>query len=244
MSKALDIVLLIAALLLGWQALHWYAGDVAITAPWDTALHLRAQFDRPRFWLHLEESLKAFSYALVIAWLGGIGLGVWLGANRFAGEIAEPLVVALYSLPKVTLYPLVLLIFGLGLSSKVAFGAIHGILPVALFAMNSVRSIRPVYIKVGRTLRLTPWDAATRVLIPAALPEIATGLRLGFSLTLLGTLIGEMFASQRGLGFMIVNAINLADTKTMMAVTLLLFVFAAIANAILLWIDRTLHRRV
>jgi NitT/TauT family transport system permease protein len=244
MSKALDIALLIAALLLGWQALHGYAGETAISSPWETVLHLRAQFDRPRFWLHLEESLKAFSYALVIAWAGGIGIGVWLGANRFAGEIAEPLVVALYSLPKVTLYPLVLLIFGLGLSSKVAFGAIHGILPVALFAMNSVRNIRPVYVKAGRTLRLTPLDAATRVLIPAALPEIATGLRLGFSLTLLGTLIGEMFASQRGLGFMIVNAINLADTKTMMAVTLLLFVFAAIANAILLWIDRTLHRRV
>jgi NitT/TauT family transport system permease protein len=244
MSKALDIALLILVLIGLWQALHWYAGDVAISSPWETALHLRAQFERPRFWLHLEESFKAFSYALIIAWAGGIGLGVWLGANRFAGEVAEPLVVALYSLPKVTLYPLVLLIFGLGLSSKVAFGAIHGILPVALFAMNSVRNIRPVYLKVGRTLRLTPLDAARRVLIPAALPEIATGLRLGFSLTLLGTLIGEMFASQRGLGFMIVNAIGLADTKTMMAVTLLLFVFAGTANAILLWIDRALHRRV
>jgi NitT/TauT family transport system permease protein len=61
---------------------------------------------------------------------------------------------------------------------------------------------------------------------------------------LLGTVIGEMFASQRGLGFMIVNAIGLADAKTMMAVALLLFVFAGTANAILLWIDRTLHRRV
>ena len=87
-------------------------------------------------------------------------------------------------------------------------------------------------------------DAARRVLIPAALPEIATGLRLGFSLTLLGTLLGEMFASQRGLGFMIVNAIGLADTKTMMAVTLLLFIFAGTANAILLAGERALHRRV
>lgn len=244
MSKVLDVAMLIAVLIGLWQALNWYAGDVAISSPYDTTLHLIAQFERPRFWLHLAESIKAFGYALAIAWIGGIGLGVWLGAHRFAGEVAEPIVVALYSLPKVTLYPLVLLIFGLGISSKVTFGAIHGIAPVALFAMNSVRNIRPVYIKVGRTLRLTPLDAARRVLIPAALPEIATGLRLGFSLTLLGTLLGEMFASQRGLGFMIVNAIGLADTKTMMAVTLLLFIFAGTANAILLAGERALHRRV
>ena len=75
-SKSLDVFVLIAVLIAGWQGLHWYAGDTAISSPWETVLHLQAQFARPRFWLHLEESLKAFAYALVIAWLGGIGIGV------------------------------------------------------------------------------------------------------------------------------------------------------------------------
>jgi NitT/TauT family transport system permease protein len=80
--------------------------------------------------------------------------------------------------------------------------------------------------------------------VPATLPEIVTGLRVGFSLTLLGVIIGEMFASKQGLGFMVINAINLADVETMMSVAFLLFVAAAIANGILLWIDHWLHKRV
>ena len=154
---------------------------------------------RPRFWPHIQESLLAFVYSLVIAWGAGLGLGIWLGAHRLSGDVAEPILVALYSLPKVTLYPVMLLIFGLGLSAKVAFGAIHGVIPVAIFAMNAIKNIKPIYLKAARTMNLTPWRAVTTILVPATLPEVVTGLRVGFSLTLLGVLIGEMFASKRGL---------------------------------------------
>ncbi|HET9577151.1 MAG TPA: ABC transporter permease subunit, partial [Usitatibacter sp.] len=72
-------------------------------------------------------------------------------------------------------------------------------------------------------------------------PEIFSGLRIGFALTLLGVLIGEMFASQRGLGFLIVNAIDLHDISRMLAVTLLLALFSIAASVVLLAIDRRLH---
>jgi NitT/TauT family transport system permease protein len=157
--------------------------------------------------------------------------------------VAEPILVALYALPKITLYPVILLIFGLGLPAKVAFGAIHGIIPVTIFTLNAVRTIRPVYLKVARTLRLTPWQAFRTVWLPAALPEIVSGQRVGFALTLLGVLIGEMFASQRGVGFVLINAIGLNDVPTIMAAAFLLAVFAATVSAILLKIDRALHRR-
>ena len=65
-----------------------------------------------------------------------------LGAHRLSGEVAEPILVALYSIPKITLYPVILLLFGLGISAKIAFGVIHGIIPVAIFTMNAVRNIR------------------------------------------------------------------------------------------------------
>jgi NitT/TauT family transport system permease protein len=110
--------------------------------------------------------------------------------------------------------------------------------------MNAVRNIKPVYVKAARTLHLGAPATALRVLIPAALPEVVTGLRVGFSLTLLGVLIGEMFASKAGLGFLIINAIGLADIRTMMAVVLMLFLFAVVASSILLWIDHRLHRRI
>jgi NitT/TauT family transport system permease protein len=82
------------------------------------------------------------------------------------------------------------------------------------------------------------------VLLPAALPEVFTGLRIGFSVTLLGVLLGEMFASKQGLGSMIMTDMQLLQGEEMMTVTIVLFVFAAIANAVLLWTEHRLHRRV
>jgi NitT/TauT family transport system permease protein len=82
------------------------------------------------------------------------------------------------------------------------------------------------------------------VLLPAALPEVFTGLRIGFTVTLLGVLLGEMFASKQGLGYLIMNAMSLAQGEEMMTVAIVLFVFAAIANGLLLWIEHRLHRRV
>ncbi len=242
--RAFDLSLVVLVILAGWQAVHWYAGDVAIASPAKTVSHAVIMLGEERFWPHFWASVYAFAYALIIAWAGGVGIGVLLGGHRLSGEVAEPILIALYSLPKVTLYPLILLIFGLGLSAKVAFGAIHGIVPVAIFAMNAVRNIRPVYVKAARSMKLDAPGTALRILIPAALPEVVTGLRVGFSLTLLGVLIGEMFASSAGLGFLIINAIGLNDTKQMMAVVLMLFLFAVSASSILLWLDHRLHKRV
>ena len=64
-------------------------------------------------------------------------LGLALGAHRLSGEVAAPILVALYSIPKITLYPVILLLFGLGISAKIAFGVIHGIIPVIMFTMNA-----------------------------------------------------------------------------------------------------------
>jgi NitT/TauT family transport system permease protein len=80
--------------------------------------------------------------------------------------------------------------------------------------------------------------------MPATLPEIFTGLRVGFSLTLVGTLIGEMFCSQRGLGYLLMAAIGLYRMDTILAITLLLVLFAASVNSVLLLVDHRLHRRV
>jgi NitT/TauT family transport system permease protein len=91
-------------------------------------------------------------------------------------------------------------------------------------------------------LNLSPLQTTASVLAPAVTPEIFTGLRIGFSLTLLGVIIGEMFASQRGLGFMIINGINTHDVPTMMAVILLIVLFAVTAGSLLLAADRRLHR--
>ena len=239
-----DTLVVLFAMLALWQALHQIAGETALPAPLPTMSYLMHTVPSARFAANAAATALAFVFALAIAYAIGLAVGVWMGAHRLSGEVGEPILVALYSLPKITLYPVVLLIFGLGISGKVAFGAMHGILPVALLTMGAIRAIPPVYLRAARTLRLSPWQTIATVLLPAALPEVFTGLRIGFTVTLLGVLLGEMFASKQGLGAMIMNAMQLAQGEEMMTVAIMLFVFAAVANALLLWIEHRLHRRV
>lgn len=238
-----DVLILIGGLLLLWQVVFLLVGELAITGPLDTLLHAVRLLGREQFWPHLVETATAFGAGLAISIVGGLVIGLILGFHRLSGDVFDPILTALYSIPKVTLYPMILLIFGIRISAKVAFGTIHGIVPIIIFTMDAVRNIKPVYIKTGRLYRLDPGTMARTILIPAALPEIFTGLRVGFSLTLIGTLIGEMFGSLQGLGFVLMRAIGLHDVKAIMAVTLLLVVFAACINTILLAVDHRLHER-
>jgi len=238
MRRALDFTLLMLGVLAGWQLLHWVAGDVAVTSPAVTIEHLVKLMGTARFWVNVAETARAFAAATAISVLGGVAIGTMLGLNRTSGIVSEPILIALYSLPKVTLYPLVLLCFGLGLSAKIAFGAMHGLIPVAIFTMKAIMQIKPVYWRTAHVMRLTPTQTALTVALPAVLPEVMSGARLGVSLSLLGVLIGEMFASQRGLGFMIMSAMGLGDIATIMSVAVFLTVFAVGANALLLGLDR------
>lgn len=234
--------LLLAVILGLWQLASLGIGASVLPGPLRTMQQVWTEMRDPDFAAHLTETGKAFGAALCISLVGGTLLGVLLGARCLAGDVFEPLLIALYSIPKISLYPVVLLVFGLGISAKIAFGAIHGIIPVVLFTMTAVRNIRPVYMRSIRTHHLTPWQGAIHVLIPATVPEIVAGLRIGFSLTLLGTLLGEMFASQKGIGHLLMISIDRNDSPSIMALALMLFLFATIVSLGLLQWDRRLRR--
>jgi NitT/TauT family transport system permease protein len=241
---ARNSLILIVVLLAAWQLLFRFAGSQAMTAPVETFRYLAHLLTTEAFWGHLEETSRAFFIALLLAVLLGLVIGFLLGAHCFSGQVFEPILVAFYSIPKITLYPIILLAFGLGLPAKIAFGTIHGIVPVAIFTMAAVRNLNPILLKTARVLRLPPRELVGLVLLPAALPEIFTGIRLGFSLTLIGTLLGEMFGSQRGLGYLLMTAIGLQNVQLIMAVTLLIVLFAAAISTLLIVVDHRLHRRV
>ncbi|WP_144109793.1 ABC transporter permease [Paraburkholderia sp. BCC1886] len=238
----LDSVVLVVALAVLWQVLSELLGPDALTTPWRTlqrAVHIVSDPDFPA---SLYVTAFAFGSAFLISAVGGVCLGMLLGARRLAGDVMEPLMMGFYSIPKVTLYPVVLLAFGLGLWAKIVFGVMHGIVPITIFTMGAVRNMPPIYTRAARTYRLSPFAFARHILLPACIPEVVSGLRIGFSLTLLGTLIGEMFASQSGIGHMLMIAMNRAETSTIMALAFMLFVFATLVNLLLLaWQRRLTH---
>jgi NitT/TauT family transport system permease protein len=233
-SRSSDSVLLVVVLLGLWQIASSLLGSDVMPGPWLTFVKLKSIMRDDDFPENLRITSVAFALGFAISCVGGVCLGLVLGVRRLAGDVMEPILMALYAIPKITLYPVVLLMFGLGLYAKVTFGVIHGIIPITVFTMGAVRNMRPVFGRTARACRLSPVAYARYVLLPAAVPEVLAGLRIGFSLTLLGTLIGEMFASQSGIGHMLMIAMGRNDTQTIMALAILLFVFATVVNLLLL----------
>lgn len=242
-KRAADTLMILIVILLAWQALYQVVGSTALPAPVPTLAYLAKFVPSARFAENAWATLVTFFWALMLSYALGLAIGVWMGVHRLSGAVGEPILISLYTLPKITLYPVVLLIFGLSISGRVTFGAMHGVLPVALLTMNAIRNIPPVYLKSARTLHLSSWQTVATVLLPATLPEIVSGLRIGFTLTLLGVLLAEMFASKYGLGSLIINAMQLLQNEEMITVAIVLFVFAALANSLLLWMEHRLHRR-
>jgi len=242
-SRVGNALALIAALLLLWQSLYWWAGEVALASPLATLRYTAKLIATESFDMHLVDTLRAFAIAYGLSVLIGLAVGFWLGFDRLSGDALEPMIVAVYAIPKLTLYPILLLAFGLTLSAKVAFGVLHGVIPIILFTLSAVHNTKPILIKTGRVLNLTRFQMVRWILFPAAIPEIFTGLRVGFALTLIGSLLAEMFASQRGLGYLLMNGIGLHNVDLIMSVTLIIVVFAASVSTLLLYVDHRLHRR-
>jgi NitT/TauT family transport system permease protein len=100
-----------------------------------------------------------------------------------------------------------------------------------------VRNVAPVYKRTAQVMRISPVTTALTIMTPAALPEIIAGVRVGIALTLLGTLIGELFASTSGIGFALLRAMGIHEVTDILALTLLIFVFAATLNVSLQFVE-------
>jgi NitT/TauT family transport system permease protein len=123
--------------------------------------------------------------------------------------------------------------FGVGPGSKVAMGAISCFFPVALSAATGMRGIDPVLIRVGRSFRLSTWQMVTKIYLPAMRLPILNGVRLGLGVAIIGTLLAETKLSNRGLGFLIINAYSTFNMPRMYALLITLFVLSIGVNALL-----------
>jgi hypothetical protein len=154
-NRLRNALVLIGALLLLWQGVYWWTGDVALASPLATLRYTAKLVASESFDMHLVDTLRAFAIAYALSVVIGLAVGFWLGFDRLSGDALEPMIVAVYAVPKLTLYPILLLAFGLTLSAKVAFGVLHGVIPIILFTLSAVHNTKPILIKTGRVLKLT-----------------------------------------------------------------------------------------
>jgi ABC-type nitrate/sulfonate/bicarbonate transport system permease component len=180
--------------------------------------------------ISLQRIVLGFLLGGVPAIVIGIAMGIW----RPIRAIVDPLIVATYPIPKSSLLPLILLIFGLGEMSKVMMVAIGVFYPMAINATAGVLQINQIYLDVGKSFKASPWDTFRTIALPGALPFIMTGVKLGAGLALILIAIAEMVGAKSGIGYMIWSA---WETFAVAKMYVGLFVIALIGFAISLMLN-------
>ncbi len=148
----------------------------------------------------LGDTLAKTALAYVLAVVGGVGLGLLIGSLRLLRDVLSPFVIALYGMPKILVLPWIVLLLGYGPTPAVVYGTIHGLFPILVLVIGGVRDVDRNLVTVARAFGATPWQLYWKVVLPAIVPTVIAGMRLGIVFCLLGVLVVEMFAGVRGMG--------------------------------------------
>ena len=190
------------------------------------------EFFIPSFYWHLYVTIAEVVVAMIIGGLSGLLVGLALGANPFLSAAFERYLYYLGPTPKIVFFPIMIMWFGVGPESKVAMGTVSCFFPIVLSVAAGMRQIDNVLIRVGRSFRLNTWQTVTKIYLPAMREPIINGVRLGMGVALIGILLAETKLSNRGIGFLIIDAYNTFDMPRMYAALAVLFVLAIGANAL------------
>jgi NitT/TauT family transport system permease protein len=180
------------------------------------------------------------AYALSVAL--GVSLGLVIGAARHLYEVLNPFLVGLYAVPKILVLPWILLVFGLGPTPAVVYGALHGFFPICLLTIGGVRDVERTPIVVARSMGATPGQIYRKVILPAVVPAVLAGMRLGIVFCLLGVLVAELFGGIEGVGFLLGSLANAFRAADLFAATALVSVVSVAAVLALERLNRHLSR--
>jgi ABC-type nitrate/sulfonate/bicarbonate transport system permease component len=229
----LRIALIVSALLI-WEGMARSGllyRDV-VPSLFKIAAALVALLSGGEYYFHLGVTVGEIAVALAIGGGLGVVVGLVLGANRFLARAYEIYLYYLGPTPKIIFFPVMIMWFGVGPASKVALGALSCFFPVALSVAAGMRQIDKVLIRVGRSFRADTGQMITKIYLPAMRHPIINGVRLGLGIALIGTLLAETKLSNKGIGFLIINAYSTFDMPRMYANLIVLFVIAIGANAL------------
>ncbi|HEU5319688.1 MAG TPA: ABC transporter permease subunit [Methylomirabilota bacterium] len=181
----------------------------------------------------LADTLVKTAVAYVLAVVLGVAGGIVVGSVRPVRQVLSPYVIALYGLPKILVLPWIVLLLGFGTAPAIAYGALHGLFPILVLVAGGVRDVDPALVTVARAYGATRWQVYGKVVLPAVVPTVLAGMRLGIVFCLLGVLIVEMFAGVRGMGHVLAALANGFQAPALFAATALVSA-ASIASVLAL----------
>ncbi|HMH49272.1 MAG TPA: ABC transporter permease [Candidatus Acidoferrum sp.] len=234
--KALSVALILVV----WQAIVSLGGMNPLFLPSPAAVLVSAWeliLSGQLPWAVLV-SLNRIVQGFVYGSLVGIALGLLAGAIKWVDDVVDPWVAAIYPIPKSALFPLFLLWFGLGDSSKIVTISVGVLFLVLINTVTGVKSINPLLLKAAQDLGATRAQVFVKVILPGALPNIFTGLRLGIGMALILVFITEIEATKAGLGFLLWEAFQLLDTTRVFVGVVTFGVLGILSSWALQWLER------
>jgi NitT/TauT family transport system permease protein len=209
--KAVTLVIVLG----GWEIAGNYVNPLFLSSPSTIALAFVDLMRSGELPSAIANSLLSFSLGVSFAIVVGIAIGVVMGRIRMAEWVLEPYVNALYSTPSIALIPLFILWFGVGLASKVIIIFTLSVFIVVINTFSGVKNLSQSVIDIGAAFGASERQIFWKVVLPAALPFIMTGLRLAVGRAVLAMIVAEFFTSIVGLGGMIVKYGNFFETAKM-----------------------------
>jgi ABC-type nitrate/sulfonate/bicarbonate transport system permease component len=178
----------------------------------------------------LRVTLTELAVAFALAMTSGTIVGYFVSRTRYTIRVFEPLFAGIYSIPIILFLPLYVLFFGLGPSSKIALGTTISFFPIVLSTVAGFGNVDRTLVTAARSMGASDYQLFRYVLLPAALPVILTGLRMGFTVALLSIIGSETIASLAGLGHHIVQLAEGMDMARMFAYIVFVVAIAAALN--------------
>jgi NitT/TauT family transport system permease protein len=171
---------------------------------------------------HFAATLLEFTYGFATATIVGIVVGYLMGMHRWFDEVMDPWIATLYSIPIITVVPLIIIWFGIGMVSKVIVVFKITAVAIILNTAAGIKNLDPMWLELAKSLRLSRWETTYKIRFPGALPYIITGMRLGVGRALLGVVVAELMAANAGLGYLLRDSSETWDSpKLFVTVTLL-----------------------
>ncbi len=236
-------LVLIAALLIVWQvtADRWF--DITFTSkPSDIWTRLVQWQGDGTLWSNTWVTVQEIVYGFVVGALAGAVAGFLLASAPLLYRVLDPFIMGLYSIPKVALAPLFIVWFGIGMHMKVLLAAATVFFLVFLNTAAGVREVDRGLIDAVRLMGGSRRDIALKVILPSSMTGMLTGLKVAVPYALIGAVIGELVASNRGLGYLINDAASQFDTAGVFATLVVLSVIAGLLNLLVGLLDRRISR--
>lgn len=169
----------------------------------------------------LGDTLSKTAIAYVLSVVIGVGGGILIGSLPALRQAVSPFVIALYGMPKILVLPWIVLLLGFGTTPAIAYGTLHGVFPILVLVTGAVRDVDRTLVTVARAFGARRWQLYVKVILPAIVPTVLAGMRLGVVFCLLGVLVVEMFAGVRGMGFVMSSLANGFQAPELFAATAL-----------------------